>query len=1378
MLTGILPLVENVCCFKDGSSKFNLDCVVETSRLPLEENACIFKEGSSTMDPSCAGEELSGSLLSCEPCSVTDKDPCKSLVAPDISGTEVLVGALNSISIVDSSGLIDDEGNDNVKFDDVPVVKFPDTSCSVSSGRSALTAKSNQKTLTRNTARERGKTIVEKPLLDSVLLRVARKRRSYLCKPARSSVWGSWGYITQVFEKNGGYDVNQNGRTKSQKARGVGGSGKWNKNHSQSSRGKSCTSSGHIRLKVTLGREVIQSCLTDMVSNTDGSLRNYRGTSIEVLKSKEGSENKINEEVPGINGYKCRNQDQEKVMMSSDATHLGLCVLNKALEIPTIDEKSTAVNADNHHTLSSQVVVDNRYLDSGTSPDSEVINLIQEAQVNGKVQEDLYDVLSSSQACVAPGDVTDLEVSQISSKKGKNKNKILHVDNSSVEDRLPLPEIINNEIGLEIQGHEEKMGDVFYSSKPSISTTIANVSGNTLSSEGFSRGPLSSSRVTDGGVPFENFKVEGGEEDIYFRHGLGIQSVDSNICDKLHLDRKTNGRKHFKTSKSIRASETGSEASDSPSGQTGNACKQKGNTVKSVCRRKGIDKGPCGEVTCKVENYPETGDHASADPEKVKTENESTTKNVFDLDTVPKCIGEQNLPPQSAWVCCDACLKWRRIPATLADVINETNGRWICHDNMDKGFADCSIAQEMSNSEINAELQISDVSCGEDGSDAHLNSNRLESKHSAVHPRSSWMLIKSNLFLHRTRKRQTIDEIMVCHCKPPQDGKMGCADGCLNRMLNIECVRGTCPCADLCSNQQFQKRKYANLNRVRCGKKGYGLETKEDIREGRFLIEYVGEVLDMQAYEARQREYASMGHKHFYFMTLNGSEVIDACAKGNLGRFINHSCDPNCRTEKWMVNGEVCIGLFALRDIKKGEELTFDYNYVRVFGAAAKECVCGSSQCRGYLGGDPQNTEAIVKDDSDEEYPEPVMFYEDGEIDDNWKHLISAASSFDTTEKMADHRLGNKDKMSKSAIVGGHVESIRELQIAGLSATAVHPLEITAGSSLIKSASGAQLHDSLEVDNSVEGLLPVLQEETCSQLDHKSNKPISEAQKGFVQGLETSLQSVVSKPLSDAVNSKKKFKSDSEDRHESKAHPRLRTSRSPSSVKKGKSSSNSLKIDKSGLMVNKSNVLPYKSRKIMESSLNNRFEAVEEKLNELLDADGGISKRKDATKGYLKLLLLTATSGDSGNGEAIQSNRDLSMILDALLKTRSRIVLFDIISKNGLQMLHNIMKRYRRNFNKIPILRKLLKVLEYLAVREILTLEHINGGPRCLGVESFRESILTLTEHDDKQSNILKLKWTENFDLGSLSMGSSSSKPNAVKSSSSSLPSSVCSGGL
>lgn len=52
-------------------------------------------------------------------------------------------------------------------------------------------------------------------------------------------------------------------------------------------------------------------------------------------------------------------------------------------------------------------------------------------------------------------------------------------------------------------------------------------------------------------------------------------------------------------------------------------------------------------------------------------------------------------------------------------------------------------------------------------------------------------------------------------------------------------------------------------------------------------------------------------------------------AQGALGRFINHSCDPNCETQKWVVRGELAIGLFALRDIAAGEELTFDYNFER-----------------------------------------------------------------------------------------------------------------------------------------------------------------------------------------------------------------------------------------------------------------------------------------------------------------------------------------------------------------------------------------------------------------------------------------------------------------
>jgi hypothetical protein len=100
----------------------------------------------------------------------------------------------------------------------------------------------------------------------------------------------------------------------------------------------------------------------------------------------------------------------------------------------------------------------------------------------------------------------------------------------------------------------------------------------------------------------------------------------------------------------------------------------------------------------------------------------------------------------------------------------------------------------------------------------------------------------------------------------------------------------------------------------------------------------------------------------------------------------------------------------------------------------------------------------------------------------------------------------------------------------------------------------------------------------------------------------------------------------------------------------------------------------------------------------------------------LKLLLLTAASRGTDE-EGIYSNRDLSMILDALLKTKSKSVLVDIINKNGLQMLHNIMKQYRGDFKRIPIIRKLLKVLEYLATRKILALEHIIRRPPFAGME-------------------------------------------------------------
>lgn len=69
---------------------------------------------------------------------------------------------------------------------------------------------------------------------------------------------------------------------------------------------------------------------------------------------------------------------------------------------------------------------------------------------------------------------------------------------------------------------------------------------------------------------------------------------------------------------------------------------------------------------------------------------------------------------------------------------------------------------------------------------------------------------------------------------------------------------------------------------------------------------------------------------------------------------MNHSCAPNCDTQKWTVNGDTRVGLFANRDIAAGAELTFNYN-LDSLGNEKKKCHCGAANCSGFLGVPPKN---------------------------------------------------------------------------------------------------------------------------------------------------------------------------------------------------------------------------------------------------------------------------------------------------------------------------------------------------------------------------------------------------------------------------------------
>lgn len=85
-------------------------------------------------------------------------------------------------------------------------------------------------------------------------------------------------------------------------------------------------------------------------------------------------------------------------------------------------------------------------------------------------------------------------------------------------------------------------------------------------------------------------------------------------------------------------------------------------------------------------------------------------------------------------------------------------------------------------------------------------------------------------------------------------------------------------------------------------------------------------------------------------MAFDQNMIIDA-TRGSIARFVNHSCAPNCRMEKWTVDGKPRMALFAGENgIMTGEELTYDYNFDPYSQKNVQECRCGAKNCRGYLG--------------------------------------------------------------------------------------------------------------------------------------------------------------------------------------------------------------------------------------------------------------------------------------------------------------------------------------------------------------------------------------------------------------------------------------------
>jgi len=121
-----------------------------------------------------------------------------------------------------------------------------------------------------------------------------------------------------------------------------------------------------------------------------------------------------------------------------------------------------------------------------------------------------------------------------------------------------------------------------------------------------------------------------------------------------------------------------------------------------------------------------------------------------------------------------------------------------------------------------------------------------------------------------------------------------------------------------------------------------GLYASKNIKAKQIVIHYKGKLVTKKEVEKNPK---FDNDKAIYLFNLNNRYDLDGDFEYNAARLINHSCDPNCE-----VNGKgLKLWIFAIRDIKKGEELSYDYGFGYDEDYKQFVCKCGAKNCVGYI---------------------------------------------------------------------------------------------------------------------------------------------------------------------------------------------------------------------------------------------------------------------------------------------------------------------------------------------------------------------------------------------------------------------------------------------
>lgn len=121
-----------------------------------------------------------------------------------------------------------------------------------------------------------------------------------------------------------------------------------------------------------------------------------------------------------------------------------------------------------------------------------------------------------------------------------------------------------------------------------------------------------------------------------------------------------------------------------------------------------------------------------------------------------------------------------------------------------------------------------------------------------------------------------------------------------------------------------------------------GLYASKNIKAGEKVIEYVGKLISKK--ETQQNSKFD-NNKDIYLFEINEKWDLDGDWSFNTARLINHSCNPNCEVE----DEGLKLWISSLREIKKGEELTYDYGFGYDADYKQFPCKCGSKNCCGFI---------------------------------------------------------------------------------------------------------------------------------------------------------------------------------------------------------------------------------------------------------------------------------------------------------------------------------------------------------------------------------------------------------------------------------------------